>query len=76
MSEVVKACACGRTYTGPEWDRLTPTQPAVVRYEWGEVHEMRHCACGSTIAIVLAEGEPESGDGEGALGCPAQGAVG
>lgn len=30
-------------------------------WPWGEVHELRHCVCGSTIHIVLAS-DPEARD--------------
>jgi len=31
-------------------------------YEWGEVQELRNCVCGSTLVVVVIEGEPEEVD--------------
>jgi len=54
---VIKKCSCGRTYTKAQWKKL----PFVgyQKYEWGEVQEMRNCVCGSTMVIVIIEGDPE-----------------
>ena len=46
------ACACGKKHV---WESLplvgTQTMP------WGEVLELRNCPCGSTLSIVLDEGD-------------------
>lgn len=53
----VKRCGCGRLYGEAEWRKLpragTMTTPAD---ETGpeETLELRNCACGSTLAIVIA----------------------
>jgi hypothetical protein len=62
MSSIVKTCGkCGRGYTQVEWDgELRKLDNQVM--EWGEVLELRlcHAPCGSTMAIVICEGEPEA----------------
>lgn len=45
-----KVCGCGRPYTRSGWDRL----PYVgVQDDGVERLELRNCACGSTICVVL-----------------------
>lgn len=53
----MKTCKCGRVHSQVEWSQL----PLVgeQRLPWGEVQELRNCACGSTIAIVLDPGEAD-----------------
>jgi hypothetical protein len=53
-----KACSCGRSYTLREWEQLPGGK--LWETDWGEILELRHCVCRSTMSIVLAEGEPES----------------
>ena len=63
MSEIVRACACGRVFTREQWEALPDKK--LHTYEWGEVQEARNCPCGSTIVIVLDKGEtqePKAGD--------------
>jgi hypothetical protein len=46
----VKVCKCGRSYTRAQWRKL----PDAKRWDFdGELCEMRRCACGSHIAIVI-----------------------
>lgn len=52
-----KRCGCGREHTEQEWSQLKLA--GVQRWEWGEAAEMRGCACGSTISVTIAEGDPE-----------------
>jgi hypothetical protein len=52
-----RVCSCGRRYTYKAWQRLPLL--GQTEYDWGEVLEYRNCACGSTMAIQLVEGEPE-----------------
>jgi hypothetical protein len=47
---VVKVCACGRSYTAEGWQKL---KLCGVSKNPVEVLVLRHCPCGSTIAIVL-----------------------
>ncbi len=56
---VFKKCSCGRKYTEEEWKQLYLV--GYQRFEWGEEQELRNCVCGSTMAIVTVEGEPEEG---------------
>lgn len=51
---ILKECACGLDYTLHDWELL----PYVGRqdFEWGEVHELRNCHCGSTLVKVIEEG--------------------
>ena len=51
------ACACGMVYPPDMWERLDMC--GIQSLEWGEVLELRNCVCGSTLAKVLEEGEPE-----------------
>ena len=56
----VKRCSCGRAYDAEAWARLPLagyTQNG--RDAAGELLELRHCACGSTIAIDFGE-EPDT----------------
>lgn len=57
MGEIIKECGCGRKYDRTGWDSLAKLPNWVM--EWGEVQEVRNCTCGSTIVIVIVEGEPE-----------------
>lgn len=53
----IKVCSCcGMTHTAEQWDALPLV--GVQRYPWGEVHELRNCACHSTLALVLEPGVP------------------
>lgn len=56
---VIKTCACGRAYDAEGWARLPLAGTGEWRLPWGEVQELRNCACGSTIAIVLEPGEAD-----------------
>jgi len=56
-SQWPKRCACGRSYGERQWSRLLGGERQT--FPWGEIHELRHCACGSTISILLAVGDPE-----------------
>lgn len=58
--EYVKDCQCGRRYTKETWEFLPHAYDQT--FAWGEVHEARHCVCGSTIVVVLSEGDPEEFD--------------
>uniref|UniRef100_A0A6M3ILP8 Uncharacterized protein n=1 Tax=viral metagenome TaxID=1070528 RepID=A0A6M3ILP8_9ZZZZ len=63
MSHAFKRCACGRTYTAAAWrglplagtslnnPSLESDGPPVAGMAWPL--ELRHCACGSTIAVEL-----------------------
>ena len=60
---VIKTCSCKREYTREQWEALPGKKPQT--FDWGEVHEMRNCPCGSTIVLVLDDGEqqqPAAGD--------------
>jgi hypothetical protein len=46
-------CACGRVYTASQWAQLRYLGQTI--YDWGEIHEMRDCDCGSTRVVVLRE---------------------
>jgi hypothetical protein len=61
MSEPLKTCGCGRTYTAEAFAALPNRQEW--RMEWGEVLEQRDCPCGSSITIQLEAGEPEEPGG-------------
>lgn len=56
MSEIMKECACGRSFTEDEWLLL----PFVGKSGTDDgdpdpiVIELRNCPCGSTIAIECA----------------------
>jgi hypothetical protein len=53
----LKRCSCGKVYNREHWEALALVgQP---RMDWGEVQELRNCSCGSTIAIVLEQGEQQ-----------------
>ena len=54
---VLKRCSCGKVYDREHWEALPLVGPS--RMDWGEVQELRNCVCGSTIAIVLEEGEQQ-----------------
>lgn len=58
MSEVIKTCGCGKSYAREGWDALEHLPNWV--YDWGEVQEVRNCTCGSTLVVVIVEGEPGS----------------
>lgn len=58
MTAIVKTCACGRSYTADQWKVLPDAK--VYTMENGEQQEQRNCPCGSTIVIVLAEGESQT----------------
>lgn len=57
METIHKKCSCGRTYTRSQWEAL-PVRPDWV-FDWGEVHQMRDCACGSTLHIIIKQGTDE-----------------
>lgn len=48
----VKHCKCGRSYTLAQWMALPDSKVYVCL---NEVHDQRHCPCGSHIVIILAE---------------------
>ncbi len=51
-----KLCTnCGRRYTLKRWNRLPNAR--LWKMPWGEVQELRECVCGSTLSIILLEGE-------------------
>lgn len=52
-----KTCSCGRTYDLAEWNALPHMK--LQTFDWGEIHEMRNCPCGSTIVIVVDRGETQ-----------------
>ena len=47
---VIKVCSCGREHTEQGWSALSYCG---VQADGDERFELRHCACGSTIAIQL-----------------------
>jgi len=54
-----KTCGnCGARYTFKQWQSLPNPRPW--RFPWGEEQELRECVCGSTLAILVVEGEPET----------------
>lgn len=57
---VTKLCGCGRTYTRCQLNDLRRGDDW--RWPWGEVHELRHCVCGSTLHIVTEAPDPEARD--------------
>ena len=56
-ARIIKTCSCKRTYTQEQWEQLPGKQ--IYEFEWGEVHEQRHCVCRSTIVLVLKQGYAE-----------------
>jgi len=54
---VFKKCSCGLAYTKAQWDQLYYVGQQ--KFDWGEEQELRNCVCGSTMAIVTVEGDPE-----------------
>ena len=61
---IVKRCACGAAYTERGWDQLAVVGVISVPEDAdgpAEKLEMRNCACGSTIARKLMEGEEANG---------------
>lgn len=59
-----KSCSCGLSYTEQQWERLPVAKSkghmdGRITYPWGEIHELRNCVCGSTMAFVVADGDPE-----------------
>lgn len=57
MSDVLKRCGCGRTFTAEEWAKLP--DPKRYTLEWGEVQEQRQCRCGSHLVVCIVP-EPET----------------
>lgn len=57
LSNFPKKCSCGRTYTPETWKQLP--NPKSWKLPWREEQELRDCACGSTIAVLLVVGDPE-----------------
>jgi hypothetical protein len=57
VTEVLKRCGCGRSFTAETWAAL----PDAKRYtlEWGEVQEQRRCICGSHLVVCIV---PEPGN--------------
>lgn len=60
-----KTCGCGRVYDEAGWNTLplcatTANPDGRMTFPWGEVQEMRNCPCGSTIVVVVEEGEKEN----------------
>lgn len=46
--QIVKVCLCGRAFTQAAWEALRRLP------DWhlaGEIHELRTCLCGTTLAI-------------------------
>jgi len=57
---VVKRCVCGHVYTRAEWNRLPfVSYLSTGRDVAGDLLELRHCQCGSSIAIDLGD-QPDS----------------
>lgn len=56
MSDILKTCGCGRTFTVEEWREL----PGCGRMpdEEGDL-DLRHCPCGSTIAVLVSDLEED-----------------
>jgi len=54
---IFKKCSCGLPYTEEEWKQLYFV--GYQRFDWGEEQELRNCVCGSTLAVVTVEGDPE-----------------
>lgn len=52
MSDVLKTCPCGRTFTFDQWREL----PGCGRMDDGDggALDLRNCPCGSTIAVDVA----------------------
>ena len=55
VAEVLKSCACGRRFTLAEWQALPGGTRAI---QGGELYEVRHCACRSTLYVPL-EADPK-----------------
>jgi hypothetical protein len=56
----MKRCACGREYDAETWPKLPLAgYSRNGREAAGELLELRHCPCGSTIAIDFGE-EPDT----------------
>jgi len=50
VAEVLKSCACGARYTLAEWQALPGGTRAI---QGGELYEVRHCLCKSTLYVPL-----------------------
>ena len=57
QAEVARTCSCGKEYAQGELDALPSLGTA--EWPWGEVQDYRNCQCGTTMCIVLVEGEPD-----------------
>lgn len=55
VAEVLKSCACGRRFNLAEWQTLPGGTRAI---QGGELYEVRHCACRSTLYVPL-EADPK-----------------
>lgn len=50
LAALLKRCGCGRVHDGEAWSRLPYCG---VQEDGHERFELRHCECGSTIAVLL-----------------------
>lgn len=55
LPPVVKVCACGAAFTAKAWAELPLCGVLPDAGPNGEEAEMRNCACGSTIAVLVEE---------------------
>lgn len=75
---IVKKCACGRSYTLPEWLALRPAAGGAIGDDFaGGILLYRNCHCGSTMARrpvtlpIQAFTDDEIRDAAGAVSLPA-----
>lgn len=76
MADILKACACGATYTAAQWDDLPDCR--VFRLDSDDpesLHEQRRCPCGSHIMVPIVEGKPHAVDRDGNLVPPRRAAI-
>lgn len=52
----IRCACCGRVYSKAAWERLACKGTS--EWDWGDVQEFRDCVCGSTLSVMIAEGEP------------------
>jgi hypothetical protein len=61
----IKTCGCGLTYSRLQWSKLPFVGVQVLDPETGELADLRNCACGSTLSVLLAwirVNDPYEGD--------------
>ncbi len=59
--DLVKRCGCGRTFTRPQWSALASCGRMLLRRD-DAVVEVRHCVCGSSLALRIEASRAPDGD--------------